>query len=262
MPLRFTILGCGTSSGVPRIGNDWGRCDPENPKNRRTRVSLLVQSDTTTLLVDTSPDMRAQLLAAGVIALDAVLWTHDHADHSHGIDDLRQVHHHRMNVQQRRSPLEGYARKETMALLQQRFAYAFEGRQGYKPIVQARDLPDRLMIGDVSIQCIDMPHGSIYSTGFRFDHDGKSVGYATDFNEVTPGMVALFSGIDRWIVDALRERPHPTHPHLAMTLDAIAQVQPVRSYLIHMDNSMDYDRLCSILPPHVRPAYDGLSEII
>ena len=151
MPLRFTILGCGTSSGVPRIGNDWGDCDPENPKNRRSRVSLLVQSDTTSLLIDTSPDLRAQLLAVDMIALDAVLWTHDHADHCHGIDDLRQVFHHR------REPIDGYARAQTLTLLKQRFGYAFDGREGYRPIVRAQALPDRLSIGDIDIGCVDMP---------------------------------------------------------------------------------------------------------
>jgi len=262
MGLRFTILGCGTSSGVPRIGNDWGNCDPNNPKNRRSRVSLLVQSDTTTILVDTSPDMRAQLLAANVIALDAVLWTHDHADHSHGIDDLRQVFHHRVREQSRPEPIDGYARAPVITLLSQRFAYAFEGREGYKAIVQGRTLPDQLMIGDISIRCTDMPHGTIFSTGFRFEHGGKSIGYATDFHAVTPQMIALFSGVDRWIVDALRERPHPTHPHLGLTLSAISAVQPGRAYLTHMDQSMDYDQLCNGLPPHVRPAYDGLSEAL
>jgi len=260
MGLRFTILGCGTSSGVPRIGNDWGSCDPNNPKNRRTRVSLLVQSDTTTILVDTSPDMREQLLAAGVIALDAVLWTHDHADHSHGIDDLRQVFHHRIREQNRREPIDGYARAPVVKLLSQRFAYAFEGREGYKPIVEGRVLPDELMIGDITIRCTDMPHGPIFSTGFRFEHGSKSIGYATDFHEVTPEMIALFSGVNIWVVDALRERPHPTHPHLDLTLNAIDLVKPGKAYLTHMDQSMDYEQLSNSLPSHICPAYDGLSE--
>ncbi|MGD9811352.1 MAG: MBL fold metallo-hydrolase [Sphingobium sp.] len=254
MALRFTILGCGTSSGVPRIGNDWGECDPENPKNRRTRVSMLVQSPTTTILVDTSPDMRAQLLAADVIDIDAVLWTHDHADHCHGIDDLRQVFH------RRGSPIPVYAREQTLTHLKRRFAYAFEGREGYRATVRDHALPDRLHIGDIAISCVDMPHGAIWSTGFRFEHDGKSVGYATDFHAFTPDMIALFSGVDVWIVDALREKPHPTHPHLALTLDGIEQAKPGRALLTHMDQSMDYERLCSILPAHVQPAYDGLSQ--
>lgn len=261
MALRFTILGCGTSAGVPRIGNDWGSCDPDNPKNRRTRVSLLVESDTTTLLVDTSPDLRAQLLATDAIAIDAVLWTHDHADHCHGIDDLRQVYHHRVYQGRNNEPVEGYARAPTLRHLRQRFAYAFEGREGYRPIVSGRALPDALIIGDIAVHCVDMPHGAIWSTGFRFEHGGRSVGYATDFHELTDAMISLFAEVDVWVVDALREKPHPTHPHLAMTLDAIDRVKPKRAFLTHMDNSMDYARLCAILPPMVRPAYDGLSEL-
>tara|TARA_B110001454_G_scaffold214719_1_gene234949 strand:- start:1187 stop:1975 length:789 start_codon:yes stop_codon:yes gene_type:complete len=261
MPLRFTVLGCGTSAGVPRIGNDWGSCDPANPKNRRTRVSLLIQSDTTTLLVDTSPDMREQLLSANTISLDAVLWTHDHADHCHGIDDLRQVYHHRARGRRHAEPIDGYARAPTLKLLKTRFAYAFEGREGYRAIVAGRDLPDKIMIGDIQVSSVDMPHGAIWSTGFRFEHKGMSVGYATDFHEVSEAMIELFSGVDVWIVDALREKPHPTHPHLALTLDAIACIAPKRAYLTHMDNSMDYERLCALLPPHVRPAYDGLCEM-
>jgi len=261
MGLSVTILGCGTSSGVPRIGNDWGACDPANPKNRRSRVSILVQSDTTTILVDTSPDLREQLLAANVLEIDAVLWTHDHADHCHGIDDLRQVHHHRQRHQKRSEPIDGYARAETLDLLQRRFAYAFEGRAGYKPIVAGHALDeDCLSIGDIAIGCVDMPHGYIWSTGFRFELNGKSIGYATDFHDVTPEMIVLFSGVDLWIVDALREAPHPTHSHLSRTLEAIEAVRPARALLTHMDQSMDYDRLCATLPDHVRPAHDGLIE--
>lgn len=262
MALCFTILGCGTSAGVPRIGNDWGSCDPANPKNRRTRVSLLVQSETTTILVDTSPDLREQLLAVDVIAIDAVLWTHDHADHCHGIDDLRQVYHHRTYQGRHNEPIEGYARVQTLRMLKHRFAYAFEGREGYRPIVRGLELEDAISIGDIHIRCVDMPHGAIWSTGFRFEHGGKSIGYATDFHEVTEAMVAHFSGVDVWVVDALREKPHPTHPHLGMTMEAVARIAPRRAYLTHMDNSMDYERLCSALPPHVLPAYDGLSEAV
>ncbi|MGE4432049.1 MAG: MBL fold metallo-hydrolase [Sphingobium sp.] len=263
MALRFTILGCGTSSGVPRIGPDWGACDPANPKNRRTRVSLLVESDTTRLLVDTSPDLREQLIAAGQSWLDAVLWTHDHADHSHGIDDLRQVFHHKRRVSKRSDPILGYARAQTLSLLQQRFSYAFAGGDGYAPIVGGHALEgDNLRIGDIDIAFTDMPHGSIWSTGFRFTHEGRSVGYATDFHDVTSDMIALFSGVDVWIVDALRREPHPTHSHLDQTLAAIEQVAPGRAYLTHMDQSMDYEQLCAILPDSVQPAYDGLQEAV
>ncbi|HEX7875463.1 MAG TPA: MBL fold metallo-hydrolase [Sphingobium sp.] len=252
MSLKLTILGCGTSSGVPRIGNDWGSCDPNEPKNRRTRASILVESPTTRLLIDTSPDMRAQLLAADVLHIDAILWTHDHADHSHGIDDVRQLYHHR------RSAVPGYARRQTLKLLGERFSYVFDGRQGYQPTVEPHALPDGLRIGDIDIACTDQPHGEIFSTGFRFTHGGRSIGYATDFHALTPEMIALYDRLDIWVVDALREKPHPTHPHLALTLDGIAAVSPTRAILTHMDQSMDYPTLRRTLPEGVEPGYDGM----
>jgi phosphoribosyl 1,2-cyclic phosphate phosphodiesterase len=251
MTLRVTILGSGTSSGVPRIGNDWGDCDPTEPRNRRTRVSILVESATTRLLIDTSPDMRAQLLAADVIDIDAILWTHDHADHSHGIDDVRQLYHHRKN------PIPGYGRAPTMALLKRRFDYAFEGKGGYPPTIEGHILPDSLIIGDIAIACVDQPHGEIYSTGFRFSHGKSSAAYATDFHAMTPDMLALYDGVGLWVVDALRARPHPSHPHLKLTLDAITAAQPKRAILTHMDQSMDYATLCDTLPTGVEPGYDG-----
>ncbi|OJY64275.1 MAG: MBL fold metallo-hydrolase [Sphingobium sp. 66-54] len=252
MTLTLTILGCGTSSGVPRIGGDWGACDPADPRNRRTRVSILVESATTRLLVDTSPDMRAQLLAAGVIHLDAVLWTHDHADHTHGIDDLRQVMHHRG------TPVPGYGHRATMARLKGRFDYVFAGGQGYRPTVMPHNLPDGpLIIGDITVRTVDQPHGSIYSSGFRFDLDGKSVAYATDCHAVTPDMVALYQGVDCLVIDALRRKPHPTHLHLDRTLEAIAMIAPTRAILTHMDWSMDYATLAAALPDGVEPGYDG-----
>lgn len=252
MSLKVTILGSGTSSGVPRIGGDWGQCDPAEPRNARTRVSILVESATTRILIDTSPDMRAQLLAAGVIHLDAVLWTHDHADHCHGIDDLRQVMHHL------RTPVPGYGHPATMRRLKERFAYCFFGREGYRATIAAHDLGEgETLIGDIAIRWVAQPHGFIYSTGFRFDHAGRSAAYATDFHEVTDEMAALYAGTDLLVIDALREKPHPTHPHLAMTLEAISAIRPSRAILTHMDQSMDYRTLCGILPPGVEPGYDG-----
>jgi len=250
--LSVRILGCGTSSGVPRIGNDWGACDPTDERNRRTRASVLIESPTTRILVDTSPDMRSQLLAANIAEVDAVLWTHDHADHCHGIDDLRQIYHHR------RKPLPGYAREPVMALLKSRFAYAFDGRDGYPATIDGYDLPEVLTIGDITVRWADMPHGNIYSTGFMFQNNGLFVGYATDFHDVTPEMIALFQGADIWVADALREKPHPTHAHLAMTLAAIQEIAPGRAILTHMDQSMDYATLRDRLPPNVEPAFDGL----
>ena len=252
MTLKLTILGSGTSSGVPRIGNDWGTCDPNEPKNRRTRVSILVASPTTRILVDTSPDMRAQLLAADVVHIDAILWTHDHADHTHGIDDVRQLFHHR------RSPVPAYARTKPLQLLQRRFAYVFDGANGYRPTIDGNILPNAITIGDIAVTCVDQPHGDIYSTGFRFTYGERSIGYATDFHSITAEMIDLYTGVDVWVVDALRETPHPTHPHLALTLDGIATARPGRAILTHMDQSMDYATLCDTLPSGVEPGYDGM----
>lgn len=251
MSLTVTILGCGTSSGVPRIGNDWGACDPGDPRNQRTRASILVESRTTRILVDTSPDMRAQLLAANVVAVDAILWTHDHADHSHGIDDVRQLFH------LSRRPIAGYARRETLDLLQRRFGYVFDGRDGYPPTVEPMILPDRLTIGDIDIACVDQPHGTIWSTGFLFHCAGLSAGYSTDFHEVTNDMLELFARCDLWVVDALRQRPHPTHATLGQALDAIATARPKQALLTHMDQSMDFATVAADLPEGVAPAFDG-----
>lgn len=250
--MKLRILGCGTSSGVPRIGNDWGACDPTEPRNRRTRVSILVEHAGTHILVDTGPDMRQQLLDADVRDLDAVLWTHDHADHCHGIDDLRQLLH------ARGAPLTGYARPHTLETLHERFAYIFQGNGGYPPVVNARELPGRLQVQGMAVTIVDQPHGDIVSAGIRFDADGKSIGYSTDFNLLTDEMLSLFQGVDIWVVDALRRRPHPTHPHLDQALEWIAAVRPERAILTHMDQSMDYRTLCRELPSGVEPGYDGL----
>jgi phosphoribosyl 1,2-cyclic phosphate phosphodiesterase len=250
--VKVRILGSGTSSGVPRIGNDWGACDPGEPRNRRTRASLLVEHEGTRILVDTGPDMREQLLAAEVAAVDAIIWTHDHADHCHGIDDVRQIYHALGR------PVQGYARPKTLAALHDKFTYVFAGRQGYPPTVQAAELPDRLTIGGITVDVVDQPHGHITSAGLRFTAGDKIVGYATDFHELTPAMRVLYTGLDVWIVDALRYAPHPTHPDVPTVLDWIGQLHPGRSAFIHMDHSMDYATLVATLPPGVEPGYDGL----
>lgn len=250
--MKVRILGSGTSSGVPRIGNDWGACNPADPRNRRSRASILVWTQTTTILVDTSPDMREQLLAADKIDLDAVIWTHDHADHCHGIDDLRQVMHHKGG------PVRGLARPFALEQLQLRFAYAFHGRKGYRATVDSELLPDRVTIGDITVSVADQPHGGITSAGLRFDNNDKSIGYATDFHEMTSEMRTLYAGLDLWIVDALREEPHPTHPHLASTLGWIEELAPKRAVLVHMDQSMDFATLAERLPAGIEPGHDGL----
>ena len=250
--MKVRILGSGTSSGVPRVGNDWGQCDPTEPKNRRRRVSILVSYDKAKILVDTGPDLREQLLDANITDIDGVIWTHDHADHCHGIDDLRQLYHARGR------PVAGYARPDMMESIQQRFAYVFDGKGGYPAVARANVLPDHMNIGGLSIRAVDQPHGDITTAGLRFDAGGKSLVYSTDFNELTPDMVNMFQDVDLWIVDALRRRPHPTHPHLDLALAWIAEVAPRRAILTHMDNSMDYATLLAELPDGVEPGYDGM----
>lgn len=253
--MKVRILGSGTSSGVPRIGGDWGDCDPIEPRNRRTRASIQIEADGVRVLVDTSPDLRAQLLAAEVSAIDAVIWTHDHADHCHGIDDLRQLYH------ARGAPVPGYARSDTVIALQRRFGYAFDGHSGYPPIATITPLPDRMMLGGIAIAAVDQPHGAITSAGLCFTYNGRTIAYSTDFNAMTDAMRALFTGVDLWIVDALRRRPHPTHPHLDRTLGWIAELGPKRAVLTHMDQSMDFATLMRELPPGIEPGYDGMELV-
>ena len=249
--MKVRILGSGTSSGVPRIGNDWGACDPAEPRNRRTRASLLIEHDGVRVLVDTSPDMRAQLLAANVGVVDAVIWTHEHADHVAGIDDLRQIFH------ALGAPVPGFARQRCGDDLRRRFGYVFAGNAGYPPTVALAPLPDALTLGSLTIRVVDQPHGDITSAGLRFEAGDRAVGYATDISALTDAMRSNYAGLDVWIVDALRERPHPTHPDLATALDWITELRPARAALVHMDQSMDYATLTARLPRGVEPGYDG-----
>jgi phosphoribosyl 1,2-cyclic phosphate phosphodiesterase len=252
--VKVRLLGSGTSSGVPRLGAngaDWGNCDPTDPRNRRTRASILVESATTRILVDTSPDMRAQLLDAGAPRIDAVLWTHEHADHTHGIDDLRQI------FLAQGAPVRCHARPEAWRRLVDRFRYAWQGNGGYPALLTGDALNGPLTIGDITVRFIDMPHGGITSAGFVFECHGKKVGYATDFAQFTGAMKSFFRNLDLFVVDALRRNPHPTHPHLAMTLDGIAATSPAHAVLMHMDGSMDYATLAAELPHGVEPGYDG-----
>ncbi len=246
--MRVTILGCGTSGGVPRIGGVWGACDPENPKNRRRRVSILVEEGGTRLLVDTSPDLREQLLAAGVDHLDGVLYTHDHADHTHGIDDLRGLFH----CMRRKIDVYGDAR--TLEILRQRFDYVFVSKGGYPAFCQAHEISGAFGIGEIDIVPFAQVHGPITSLGFRFG----PVAYSTDLSDLSEESFATLKGIEVWIVDALRYDPHPTHLHLDLTLQWIKKVAPKRAYLTHMTWDMDYETLMATLPEGVEPAYDGL----
>ena len=252
--MRVTMLGCGPSWGVPRIGGDWGACDPTNPKNRRSRCSLLVEDGGQTVLIDTPPDLRQQLLAAQIRRIDAVLFTHAHADHSHGIDDLRSVN--RMIGK----PLPIYADPHTMSELKARFRYIFapvdEGARTafYKPSVVPNEVNGAFAAAGLDIVPFMQDHGFSQTLGFRFGR----FAYSTDVIRLNDAAFAALAGIELWVVDCIREREHVTHSHLAQTLAWIARVKPKRAILTHMDESLDYETLRRALPAGVEPGYDGL----
>jgi phosphoribosyl 1,2-cyclic phosphate phosphodiesterase len=250
--LKVRILGCGTSTGVPKIGNDWGQCDPNEPRNYRLRSSVLVESAGERILVDCGPDLRQQLLAAGVGRLDGVIVTHAHGDHCHGIDELRPV------SQVLSGPVPLYARGEVLEELELRFAYAFEQSDFYRPIVQARELAEELRFGGARATFVDQPHGGPTSLGLRFDERDYSVGYAIDFSDLNEEMAALYQGVDVWIADCLTRKPHPTHMHLDGVLAAARDLRVGELYLVHMGNGLDYQALAAELPDWAAPAYDGL----
>lgn len=247
------MLGSGTSTGVPRIGDDWGECDPSNPRNRRSRVSIIVENRMgQRILVDTSTDLRSQLLANKIAKVDAVFWTHDHADHCHGIDDLRVMRYDRSN------PLPGYASRKTCEKLRRRFDYVFEGQYGYPTLMDLKEVEQSQMVAGFSFDHVEMPHGPVTSTGFRFEADGKVIVYATDFSEITPRMVSCFKGSDLLVVDCLRKRPHPTHAHLDMAIELARKTKAKRAVLTHLDKSMDYETIRAEVPKGILVGYDGL----
>ena len=250
--MKVTILGCGTSTGVPKIGNDWGRCDPAEPRNRRTRSSILVESAGKRLLVDCGPDLRQQLLAGDIGRIDAVLITHDHADHCHGIDDLRPL------AQANGGPLPIHARPKDIERLQRRFAYVFATDSFYRPLARAMALAGSMAFGDLEARFVEQPHGGMTSLGMRFDEGGKSLAYAVDFNDFTDDMAALYQGVDVLIADCLTRQPHPTHAHLDGVLGWARDCGVGRLYLTHMGNGLDYRTLCDELPDWAEPAHDGL----
>jgi phosphoribosyl 1,2-cyclic phosphate phosphodiesterase len=250
--VKVRILGCGTSTGVPKIGNDWGLCDPNEPRNARLRTSILVESAGARMLVDCGPDLRQQLLAADVGRLNGVIVTHAHGDHCHGIDELRPI------SQAIGGPVPLYARPDVLEELRLRFAYAFGKSDFYRPILDARELSEELEFGRAKIKFVDQPHGALTSVGLRFDDSACSVGYAIDFSDLTDGMTALYQGVDVWIVDCLSRKPHPTHMHLDAVLSAARDLHVGQLYLVHMGNGLDYRQLCAELPDWARPAYDGL----
>jgi phosphoribosyl 1,2-cyclic phosphate phosphodiesterase len=250
--VKVRILGCGTSTGVPKIGNDWGRCDPAEPRNARLRTSILVESASERMLVDCGPDLRQQLLAAEVGRLDGVIVTHAHGDHCHGIDELRPV------SAAMGGPVPLHARAPVLDELALRFAYAFEQSDFYRPIVEARALGNELSFGNTVTSFVDQPHGSTTSLGLRFDEANYSIGYAVDFSELTDDLAALYQGVDVWVADCLTRSPHPTHMHLEGVLSAARDLRVGQLYLVHMGNGLDYRTLAAELPDWAAPAYDGL----
>ena len=260
MSYRFTILGCGSSGGVPRIGMTWGQCDPDNPKNRRLRCSALVErmgsGGTTAVLIDTSPDFRAQILATRATALDGVLYTHDHADHTHGIDDLRMV------AYAMKKRVDVYFDAVTGESLRTRFAYCFKTPEGsaYTPILNGFEIDGTSPVsikgagGVLTALPVPQVHGDIASLGYRF----SNLAYSPDISALPESSVDLLQGLDVWIVDALRYTPHPSHFNVKQALAWAGRLKPKRTILTHMTSDLDYETLRKELPPGVEPAYDGM----
>lgn len=257
--ISYTVLGCGSSAGVPRLGGHWGECDPANPKNERLRCALLVTRETpegiTRVLVDTGPDLRTQLLRAGVGELDGVVYTHAHADHVHGIDDLRQVV---FNIRRR---LDVWADEPTSEALLHRFDYVFVQPPGssYPPILNLQPITGAFEVtgagGTIPFVPFRANHGSIDALGFRIG----DVAYLPDALELTDDAWPVLSGLDCWIVGALRRKPHPTHAHLERTLGWITRAAPREAVITNMHIDLDYDDVMAETPDNVVPAYDGLT---
>lgn len=254
--MKVRVLGCGTSTGVPNVRTGWGRCDPSEPRNRRLRSSILVESAGKRLLVDCGPDLREQLLAAAIDRIDALVVTHDHADHCHGIDDLRPL------AQSLGGALPVHARGDVLDRLQNRFAYAFVQTGIYPPVAEPVELADDWCFGNATLRFVDQPHGNVSSLGIRIDEGGRSFVYAIDFHALTDGMAELYRGADVWICDCLMERPHPTHAHLEAVLGWADDLKVGRLYLTHMGNGMDYQSLVDKLPDWAKPAHDGLEIVL
>jgi phosphoribosyl 1,2-cyclic phosphate phosphodiesterase len=264
MSLRFTILGCGSSMGVPRVALGWGSCDPNNPRNRRRRCALLIEraqghGKVTRALVDCTPDLREQLLDAEVDWLDGVLITHEHADHTHGIDDLRPLFVHK------RRRVDVWLDEPTSRSMHARFGYCFMTPPGsdYPPILTEHRLvpgqPVRIDGQGGAIEALPVlqNHGDIPSLGFRFGN----VAYSADIKSLPKASLAALAGLDVWIVDALRKAPHPSHFNLHEALDWIGRVKPKRAILTNLHSDMDYAALRGSLPPGVEPGYDGMTFI-
>ena len=256
--LRFHILGCGSSGGVPRIGGHWGDCDPTNSKNRRRRCSMLVERETdqgvTRVLIDTSPDMREQLIDAGVGTLDGVIYTHSHADHVHGVDDLRMV------VFNMRERVNVWADQATCDALLDRFGYVFIQPEGssYPPILNLNLLNGPITItgagGDITFTPFEVEHGRIDALGFRI----KDLVYLPDVSAMNDAAWDVVSGADCWVLDALRRDPHPTHLHLEQSLEWIEKSGVPNAVLTNMHIDLDYETVLAETPDHIEPAFDGM----
>ncbi|HEY2890995.1 MAG TPA: MBL fold metallo-hydrolase [Dongiaceae bacterium] len=254
--MRVTVLGCGGSGGVPLIGGIWGSCNPANPRNRRRRVSIHAEGSGQSILIDASPDMRQQLLDAEIKHLDAVLFTHDHADHCHGIDDLRFV-----RPDSKAAPLEAWATPKTLSQLKERFGYIFRQNEVgsgvlYRPFLAARLVEGPFNIGAIRVTPFDQQHGlGNITTGYRMGR----MAYSTDVVALDEAAFEVLADLDLWIVDCLRFEPHPTHAHFDLTMSWIERLKPKRALLTHLNHMIDYDVLAQRCPPGVEPAYDGLS---
>lgn len=260
MTARITILGCGSSGGVPRIGNDWGKCNPSDARNRRRRCSALVTRSgphgETRVLIDTSPDLREQMLEAGIADIDAVLYTHEHADHTHGIDDLRAF------FLKKRARIEVWADDATGRMLTTRFAYCFYTAPGsdYPPIAQLNAMEAGTPVtlsgagGNITVLPFQVRHGTIDALGFRIG----GMAYTPDINGVPDNSLSALENLDLWIVDALRRTRHPSHWSLTETLEWIARMRPKRAVITNLHLDLDFATLVEELPVGVEPAYDGL----
>ncbi len=252
--MKVNILGCGASGGVPLIGCDCAVCRSDNPKNRRQRASIVIEATTKTVLVDTSPDLHWQALDAKLSHIDAVLFTHAHADHTHGIDELRSFNYHK------NAPIDCYADAATLAELQARFAYVFAApikEYGwFRPALQPHEitLGDVIQLDALRVQTFAQDHGRVQTMGIRVG----DFAYSTDVKQLDETAFKALEGVETWVVDCLQDQPTPTHADLALTLHWIERVQPKRAILTHMSHYLEYEALNARLPAHITPAYDGL----